>query len=40
MVHHVALALQHGLHGTGQFLLVLYQQDPQRHQVEAETGGC
>jgi hypothetical protein len=36
----MALALQHGLHGAGKFLLVFYQQDPQRHQVEAVTGGC
>jgi hypothetical protein len=40
MVHHVTLVLQHGLHGAGQLLLVFHQQDPQRHQVEAETGGC
>jgi hypothetical protein len=36
----MALALQHGLHGASQFLLVFHQQDPQRHQVEAETAGC
>ena len=35
MVDHMALALQHGLHGAGQLLLIFHQQDPQRHQAGA-----